>query len=235
MVVDFHTHILPAVDDGSRCLEQSIAMLEMEKAQGIDHVVATPHFYADHHKPEQFLEKRAASEQALRREMAKHPDMPRLSIGAEVHYFGGIGDSDALSELTVANTGFVLVEMPMAPWSQRNLRDLEKIYIKQNLVPIIAHIDRYISPFDTHDIPEMLEDMPVMIQANADFFLERSTRRMALRMLKHGKIHLLGSDCHNLSGRAPNLNDALALIEKKLGHPMISYINEQENTVFGGG
>ena len=44
MLVDFHSHILPRMDDGSSSVDQSIRMLQMEKEQGIGAVVATPHF-----------------------------------------------------------------------------------------------------------------------------------------------------------------------------------------------
>ncbi len=231
-VIDFHSHILPKIDDGSESLKQSIAMLQKEKEQGITHVVATPHFYAVQHKPGDFLEKRAVAEQALRAEMKRHPGLPRVTVGAEIYYYNGIGDSEVLTQLTVGNTRFVLVEMPMPPWSERVYRDLENIYFKQNLVPIVAHIDRYIAPFHTYKIPQRLEQLPVMIQANASFFLEKSTRSMALRMLKQGKIHLLGSDCHDLSERAPQLGDALKIIEQKFGGDIFSSIYANEDEVF---
>jgi protein-tyrosine phosphatase len=59
--------------------------------------------------------------------------------------------------------------------------------------------------------------MPVLIQANAEFFLEKNTTSLALRMLKKEGIHLLGSDCHDLSSRKPNLQGALELINRRLG------------------
>ena len=40
---------------------------------------------------------------------------------------------------------------------------------------------------------------------------------MAVRMLRDGYIHRLGSDCHNTGERQPNLGEAMACIEKKLG------------------
>ena len=57
-VVDFHTHILPGIDDGSSSAEESLAMLQMEKEQGIDTVVVTPHFYPQEDRPERFLKRR---------------------------------------------------------------------------------------------------------------------------------------------------------------------------------
>ena len=234
-VIDFHSHILPGIDDGSPSVEQSIAMLQAEAAQGIRHVVATPHFYAQHHKPESFLRKKAEAEARLREEMEKHPDLPKLSVGAEVLYFGGISDSAALAELTIDGSEYILVEMPMPPWSERVYKELRDISRKQGLIPIIAHVDRYIAPFHTHGIPKRLAELPVLIQANAEFFLQRPTKNMALRMLKQGRIHLLGSDCHNLTDRAPNLSQALDVIEKKFGPEILELICYYQEEVFPNG
>ena len=68
-LVDFHSHILPGIDDGSKSLEMSIEMLRLEAEQGIGHVVATPHFYPQYDTPERFLERRAAAQNALREEL----------------------------------------------------------------------------------------------------------------------------------------------------------------------
>lgn len=230
-VIDFHSHVLPQIDDGSASLEQSIAMLRMEKEQGIQHVVATPHFYAQHDTPENFLTRRAEAELRLREEMAKHPGLPELSIGAEVYFFSGISNSDILSELTIDKKRCILIEMPMPPWTDRMYRELEEIYTKQGLTPIIAHVDRYIAPFHTFRIPERLDDLPVLVQANASFFLHKSTKRMALRMLRQGKIHLLGSDCHDLTERAPNLGDALKTLSRDLKPDVFEHIHFYEREV----
>lgn len=230
-VVDFHSHILPGVDDGSSSLEQSIQMLQMEHSQGIKKVIATPHFYAQHDKPEKFLQRRAEAELRLREEMAKYSQLPQLCVGSEVYYFNGISDSDILSELTIDKKRYILIEMPMPPWTDRMYRELEYIWVKQNLVPVVAHIDRYIAPFHTFRIPERLEELPVKVQANASFFLEKSTRRLAFRLLRQERIQLLGSDCHDLSRRAPNLGEAVKVIEKKFGTDMIAYINSHEEEI----
>lgn len=223
-VADFHSHILPKVDDGSASLKESIAMLKLERKQGIAHVVATPHFYPRQDDPVRFLSRRKAAEERLREEMARHPDMPSLSVGAEVHYFPGISESEILSELTINGKGCILIEMPLSSWTGTMYRELENIRVKQGLTPIVAHVDRYIGPLRTFHIPERLEELPVLVQANAGFFLDRLTRAMALRLLRAERIHLLGSDCHDLRGRAPNLGPAVQLIEKHLGNSAVEQI-----------
>ena len=91
-MIDFHSHILPGVDDGSVSLEQSIAMLQEEAKQGIHCVIATPHFYPEQEDVDTFLQRRDAAEAALRKEMEKYTDLPKLLVGAEVFYFSGIID-----------------------------------------------------------------------------------------------------------------------------------------------
>ena len=54
-MIDIHTHILPGLDDGSSSIEESEKMLCMLSEQGVDTVVATPHFYIDDTKGEEFL------------------------------------------------------------------------------------------------------------------------------------------------------------------------------------
>ena len=226
MRIDFHSHILPGIDDGSQSVAESIEMLKMEAEQGVRHVVATPHFYPGSDRPERFLRRRRDAELRLREEMQKYPDLPQISVGAEVFYFYGISNSDTLSDLTIENKRYILLEMPDIPWTSRMFDEIEQIYIKQGIVPVIAHIDRYIAPFQTHGILKRLSEMPVVVQANAGFFLRVSTRSMALRMLRKNQIQILGSDCHNVAKRPPNLGTAYQLIEDRLGASMVNRINQ---------
>lgn len=216
-MIDAHSHILPGIDDGSRSVEESIQMLRAEAEQGVQRVIATPHFYAHSDTPERFLNRRAESEAILRQEMRKHDGLPKLSIGAEVYFFHGISESELINRLTIDKKSCILIEMTEAPWRESVYAELEGISKKQGLIPIIAHIDRYISRFRTHSIPERLAELPVLVQANASFFLRPWTAPLAMRMLRNDQIQLLGSDCHNLSDRKPNLGAARAAIEKKLG------------------
>ncbi len=230
-ITDFHTHILPGIDDGSRSTEDSLAMLRMEMEQGIHHVVLTPHFYPQSDKPERFLARRAAAVERLEEALRAESGLPEITVGAEMHYFRGIGSTDILPEFTVGSGKYLLVEMPSAPWTDVMYRDLEDIYSKKNIIPIIAHIDRYISPFRTRRVMERLEELPVLIQANSEFFLRRNTSRMALKMLRQGQIHLLGSDCHNLSSRKPDLGAAVERIISHLGEEALHDVMDCQSRI----
>ena len=231
MRVDAHSHILPGVDDGSASPEESVAMMRLEAEQGITHVVATPHFYAHHDTPEKFLSRRDRAEEALRRCMEAESGLPQLHVGAEAAFFRGMSEWEFLPQLTVGD--HLLVEMPAAPWTEEMYRELIRIREVRGITPIIAHIDRYIAPLRTGGIPRRLAEMPVLVQANAEFFLRAATSAMAMRMLKAGQIHLLGSDCHNMRSRKPNLGGARDRIERKLGAQALEKIRENEHRVLG--
>lgn len=231
--VDFHSHILPGVDDGSRSVEESLEMLRAEARQGIGTVVATPHFYANHDTPERFLRRRAAAWEMLQTAMAHEAGLPEIILGAEVYYFSGISDSDQLHRLTTGQKRYIMLEMPIVPWTQNMYQEMENIYTKHGITPIIAHIDRYISPLRHRQILDRLEELPVLVQANSDFFLRPMTAPLALRMLKEKRIHLLGSDCHNCSTRKPELGRAIEKIEKHIGASALEHLRFYEETVLG--
>lgn len=226
--IDFHSHILPGIDDGSASVEESLAMLRLSAEEGIRHMVATPHFYAHRDTLERFLEARSRSELAIRKELAKHTNLPQLSVGAEVLFFRGISECDFLHKLTVSGGRCILIELPPAPWPEEVYRELAQIRLKQGITPVIAHIDRYVGPFRNREIPKRLAQLPVLVQANGDFFLRRTTSSLAMKLLKADQIQLLGSDCHNMTDRKPNLGPVLQHIEHKLGRDVLSRIRSYE-------
>ena len=210
-VSDLHSHVLPGIDDGSGSLEESLAMLRETAAQGITIVAATPHFDPRSDTPEDFLSRRNKAAEELLKEM--EPGMPRLLLGAEVRYFRGISESDALPLLTLEGGKALLLELPPAPWPEELWQELALFRLQTGIVPVIAHIDRYIGPFRTRGIPERLEELDLLVQANSSFFLKKTTAPLALRLLREDKIHLLGSDCHGMRYRRPDLGAVLEKIQ----------------------
>lgn len=229
MIIDFHSHILPGVDDGSSSVDESIAMLRMEEQQGIGEIIATPHFYPQYTSPEQFLQRRNEAMELLRKQMP-HGACPKIRLGAEVYYYHQMSHSEVLQQLAIEGTNAILIEMPMGQWTDRMYRELTGIYDNLGLTPIIAHVDRYLGRFRDYGIPQRLAEVPVLVQANADFFLRHTSK--AMRMLSSHQIHLLGSDCHNLTDRKPNLGQAIAMIRKKGGSDLMESILSTERMLF---
>lgn len=230
-MIDFHSHIIPRIDDGSSSVDETVEMLSLSKCQGINYMVATPHFYASEESPSDFLHRRS---HYLRKTLAATEtlSLPKIISGAEVGYFEGMSDCDDLKNLTILGTPLLMVEMPVCRWSDRMLYELNDIYEKQDIIPLIAHIDRYIKLLHNKKITDKLKGLPVLIQANASFFVDKKTARLALSLLSKEKIHLLGSDCHNMTSRRPNLGDAFDVINEKLGKDALQRIQANGRLVF---
>jgi len=210
-MTDIHCHVLPQMDDGSQSVEESLAMLEAMAAQGVDRVVATPHFYAHENSPEEFLARRTARMEKLAGVL--HPDLPALKLGAEVYYFEGVSRCEELEALKIEGTGLLLLEMPFCRWSRRMLQEVWEIHSSRATV-LLAHIERYLR-WQDRETWDMLAKWGVLNQCNASFFLRWQTRQKALRMLREGRVQLLGSDSHNMESRPPQLGAALALLGQK--------------------
>ncbi len=223
--VDFHTHLLPAMDDGSASLEESIAILNALKEQGVSTVIATPHFYPEEESPRSFLRRREKACAELL--TAYDPDIhPTVYLGAEVAYFSGIGRSRYMKDLSVCGTNVILVEMPFAEWSDSVISEIYCLRETLGLIPVIAHIERYIK----RQKRGMLKKLCVngaLIQSNAGHFVDQKTSKKAVRSFCKGDIQLLGSDCHNMTTRVPNMQEALSAISNsKDGNDMLMEMAE---------
>ena len=223
-MIDLHTHILPGVDDGSPDAATSAQMLALLRQQGVDTLAATPHFYAWNDTPEAFLQRR---QQGFERLQEAGIDTSHILPGAEVAYFDGMSKSQVLQQLQLGNTGLLLVEMPFRSWNDRIIQEICQLPIQQNLQPVLAHVDRYSSKQQLPKYMDTLLSNGVLFQCNADAFLKGWGSRKFLKMLAMGQIHFLGSDCHNLTSRAPNLGAATAIIEKKIGPGLLPALQEQ--------
>ena len=233
MIIDFHSHILPGVDHGSQSVEESLQMLRLLWQQGVEAVVATPHFYGDEEYPEEFLKRRKAGAKALLEAVDKlaGEELPHIFVGAEVAYYRGMSQSKVLKDLAIEGTKAVMIEMPMGKWTSSMYDELEQIYSQQGLIPIVAHVDRYLTPLRDFGIPDKLAELPVVVQANASFFLKKNMVKKAKKLLAGDLIHVLGSDTHNLDDRAPNMGPALDVINESLGPDAIERIESWQKQI----
>lgn len=207
-MVDFHSHFLPGIDDGAEDIPTGADMLRESWDQGVRLMCATPHFYADEDDPETFLARRDDAYRRLMDALDGEPDIPDILLGAEVLYFPGISVADEVRGLMLGDTPFLLIEPPMMPWSEAMLDEIEQCGHTLGCVPVIAHIDRYMRLLRAPDLIDRVSGRRVLIQVNASFFLHRDTAERALDLFSAERIHFIGSDCHDLDLRAPNLGDA---------------------------
>lgn len=227
-MIDWHCHILPGMDDGSKSVDESLTMLRMLSEQGTQIAVATPHFYANDESVEDFIERRQKSVEDLRQHLSD--ELPNIVPGAEVRYYHGIGKLSELSRLCFEGSKLLLLEMPMEKWTDYTIRELGDISNTRNIKLILAHIERYL-PMQSHAVWNTLHESGILMQVNASFFLEFLTKRKALSLLQSGGVHLIGSDCHNTKYRPPQIGKALENIKKKFGDEFVTQFTEYGNSV----
>ena len=109
MLTDYHCHILPGIDDGSPDAETSLAMIEMMRTQGVERIIATPHFYAH--------EERSLTEYLIRREeafdsIADFAVIKNIFLGAEIAIEHGISMISGIDKLAMEESDMILLELP---------------------------------------------------------------------------------------------------------------------------
>lgn len=230
-ICDIHSHILPGMDDGCRTVEESAAVLKQMWDDGVTKVFATPHYYFSRESVEEFLTRRQASERELRVYLAgvEHP-LPAICCGAEVAYFPGIETCQELSQLCLGQSRYLLLEMPFTAWSGQTVRDVGNLCL-QGFIPILAHFERYASCQERQMLEKMLEAEP-LIQMNAGHFLDIWKRSKARAALNRNAVQLLGSDCHGLEYRSPQLGQAVTWLEKKKTHAALARVEALSNEIF---
>ena len=217
MIVDMHCHVLPGVDDGPATMEDSIAILREAERQGIGRMIVTPHYHPGRYTVPggKVLETLDQVRKALKKARVDIDLVP----GQECYYFSGlVGELDKGNALTMAGSGFVLVEYdPGALYSviQHSVREL----IYNGYRPIIAHYERYQCLTGRIERLEELRSNGALLQLNFDRLLDKDSlfrRNPWRRQFRDGYVDFLGSDTHGMKFRPLHVDRALEWIEDEV-------------------
>ncbi|MEE1185925.1 MAG: CpsB/CapC family capsule biosynthesis tyrosine phosphatase [Acutalibacteraceae bacterium] len=226
-MIDTHSHILPFIDDGAKSIEESVCLLKMQKSGGADYVVATPHFSYERTSVSEFISNREQSYNLLINEMQKHPkdDFPFLSVASEVMLTENISDVDDFDLLCMPDKKHILVELPMFNCGSWVFDKLFEISGTKNVTPVIAHIDRYMMLQSDGFIKKLIAlNLPLqfnlsVVKNRAEFKKFYSFFKTAPQLFKY-----IGSDCHNIGLRKPDIDKYYPVLIKKLGNTQTDYI-----------
>lgn len=230
-LIETHCHILPGIDDGASNVETSLAMIERLKQQGAKAIILTPHYYSDSISLDDFLKQRDEALEILQK--ALPADSPKLIPAAEVYISKYLFNYKTLDKLRIANSDYVLIEHPFSsPFSQEVYDRLLNLNYEFGVKPILAHIERYTALMENESLLDDYIDMGCLTQVNISSFAEapRYIRKKLFKYLESGRIHLIGSDCHNLKTRAPQYEKGVKEIIKKCGGEAIDIL--QSNAEF---
>lgn len=210
-MIDFHSHILPGVDDGAPDLEASLALLRQEKEAGVTRVYLTPH---QNSKIQRIDELKAVYEKL--KEAAKDLGI-ELLLGAEIYYYPGmVDDLKAGKLLTMNDSKFVLVEFCVK--TEINIPEIMYEIKVAGYEPILAHIERY-TYLRREDYFE-IKDCGCYIQVNSTCF-DHALLDCKLKFLfKNGLVDFVGTDAHHAEKRPVCWEKFKKLVSKKFKKQM---------------
>ena len=227
-IFDIHSHILPAVDDGSPDMETSIRLLKEEVSEGVTDIILTPHYRLD-----MFLTPATTVQKVFNEfesEVAKNDIKVNLYLGQELHY--AIEMLPLIKEkkaLTLNGTNYILLEFS---WhiKPENPSQIIKEFIDNGIIPIVVHYERF--PYKTIDDIVEMKKVGALFQVNAYSLMgvEREERMFfAEDMLKNGLIDFISADYHK--GKRLELTNAynkvVSLVGEKTADKLF-YLNAKE-------
>lgn len=213
MFIDFHSHILPEIDDGSRSIEESVKILDKMAEDSVDIVVATPHFYCHEISAEKFLDRRNRTYERLKPYLK--PEHPRILLGAEVLYSSSLIENKLLPLLCIQGTDFLLLEMPYVKLTNSIIEGVEELADNPKIKLMIAHIERYLN-FTSYSELEKLMSLDVIGQLNSKSFEDRKKRKNCIKLIKQNFAHVIGTDFHRIDRGDLPLSYGYDVVAKKL-------------------
>jgi protein-tyrosine phosphatase len=217
-MVDIHHHLLPGLDDGAKDIEISVTMARLAVAEGITHVVCTPHANGVYAFDPRVNTDRISD---LRARLTAENIPLTLGSGCDFHLsFDNVryAQKDP-ARFSINGLGYLLVEIPeygLPPQLTETFYELQLA----GLTPILTHPER--NPTLQKE-PERMKDWlrgGVLIQVTADSLTGhkgKQAQRMAMKLLEDRWVHFLATDAHNASSRPPRLRDAHDLVATKFG------------------
>lgn len=217
-MIDLHSHILPAIDDGSEDLATSLEMARMAVADGIETMACTPHIYPGLYENDG---------PGIRRHMAAlqgaldDADIPlRLVIGADVHLAPDLAQRIRAGEVpTLNDSRYLLLEPPHHVAPPRFETAVFEL-IAGGWVPVITHPER-LTWVEPH-----YEDFRRLVKGGAWMQLTagsltgrfgRAAQRVSERMLDDGLVHILATDSHGARRRPPCLAEGREAAARRVG------------------
>ena len=215
---DIHHHILFGMDDGARDQQAMFAMLHMAAADGIAHLVATPHAEPGvRHFPQRMY--RAAL--ACARDYCQANGLPlQVYEGAEVLYTQHTCRLLQEGKIpTLAGTDRVLVEFSPDISFLHMQRALEQL-LGSGYLPVLAHVERYACLVHRPlRAASLKREFPVFFQVNCSTLLSGSliSKHFTARLMDQGLLDAVATDAHNTAGRAVCMTRAHALLQERWG------------------
>lgn len=220
-MIDIHTHILYGVDDGAKNLVEALDLLEEAEKVGFTKIIFTSHYMEDYYNVAKISREKILAE--IDNTKTSNID---LYLGNEILLNDNIMENlNNKKIVTLNNSRYVLIELPFNT-KPINLMDVVFFMTSNNLVPILAHPERYIYFYKNLEIYEELVRNGVLLQVNFGSFDEQYGRRakiIAEALLKSNLVHFIATDVHR-EGLYSKIPEIVNYLEKLVGKEKINQL-----------
>lgn len=220
-MVDIHCHLLPGIDDGPPTLEAALALANALVADGMLHVVCTPHIF-----PGRFENRRSSIQDEFERfaGVLEAAGLPlALSWAAEVRLTHEVLDLLAVGEIPFLGPSdglsTMLLEMPDGQVPLGAERFAQRL-LQMGVRPVIVHPERNRGVMERPDKLRAFVEDGCLVQITAGSLVGQfgaNAQRVAQLLVDKGWVHVVASDAHNLAGRKPRMADASKMIAQQWG------------------
>lgn len=234
-MIDVHCHILPGIDDGAQSLSDSLAMAKQAVEEGIDTIIATPHYIPNRYEnPKQtILAKVEEVNEAL--EAAGIP----LTVlpGQEPRIDGELlASMNAGKIISLANSNYIFIEFPSAHvprYTEQLFYDLQT----NGLIPVIVHPERNQEIIEHPNRLYQLVEKGALTQVTASSVcgdLGKKIKTFSNQLIEHNLTHFVASDAHNITNRSFKLREAYQAIASNFGSDTEMMFKENAELLVAG-
>ena len=226
-MVDFHSHILPNIDDGSKSVEETFNLIKEAENAGFDTIISTSHYIEQYYTATN--EERKIWLDALTSKFDEQNINIKLCLGSEIYITENIisllEDGKAAA---INNTNYILFELPLNI-KPIYLNDIIFEMLQYNYIPILAHPERYTFVQKNPDEIYELIQKGVLMQSNYGSFIDEYGEKAKFtvkKLLKSNMIHFLGSDVHRQETIYLKIPMILTELKKLVGEEKVVELTE---------
>lgn len=218
---DFHSHLIPGIDDGAPDMEASITMIKRFKELGYKKIITTPHVMCDFYKntPEIILKGLAD----VRNELARQNIAIEIEAAAEYNLDDGLEKLINDKRVLTFGDNYVLFELPFLS-EPRNLQEIIFNLQTSGYKPILAHPERYSYWHSNFEKYEELQAKGVLLQLNLlslTGHYSPQVKKIAEKLVETNLIDGVGTDCHRI--------EHLEIIQNDLSNKYVHQLANKEN------
>lgn len=235
-MIDIHSHILHGIDDGARSLEDSLAMAELAVAEGITHILATPHH--KNGKFENYKEDIIKHVESLQSELDNRGIDLTIFPGQEVRIHGEIMDGVQSNEILFADemNRYLLIEFPTMS-IPHYAESLFFQIMQEGIIPVIVHPERNQAIIENPNLLLDLVEKGALAQLTASSYIGvfgKEIEILSHQLIEANLVHVLASDAHNTRGRAFNMKAGFEKLEKEFGAEKVALFQQNAKNIVNG-